>query len=153
MKKIISTLFLVLVFSLTGCGNKEAVIECNLNSKDPSNNYELKTDYIIHSKGNIVEYVETKETVISDKQSVLEYFKEYVESTYKSMNDTYGGYTNETKLDDNTLVSTTKVDYTKMDVEQFVKDNTVMKSYVNKNNQIKVEGIKKIYEQLGAVCK
>lgn len=153
MKKIISTLFLVLVFSLTGCGNKEAVIECNLNSKDPSNNYELKTDYIIHSKGNIVEYVETKETVISDKQSVLEYFKEYVESTYKSMNDTYGGYTNETKLDDNTLVSTTKVDYTKMDVEQFVKDNTAMKSYVNKNNQIKVEGIKKIYEQLGAVCK
>lgn len=153
MKKIISTLFLVLVFSLTGCGNKEAVIECNLNSKDPSNNYELKTDYIIHSKGNIVEYVETKETVISDKQSVLEYFKEYVESTYKSMNDTYGGYTNETKLDDNTLVSTTKVDYAKMDVEQFVKDNTAMKSYVNKNNQIKVEGIKKIYEQLGAVCK
>lgn len=95
MKKIISTLFLVLVFSLTGCGNKEAVIECNLNSKAPLNNYELKTDYIIHSKGNIVEYVETKETVISDKQSVLEYFKEYVESTYKSMNDTYGGYTNE----------------------------------------------------------
>lgn len=153
MKKIISTLFLVLVFSLTGCGNKEAVIECNLNSKDPSNNYELKTDYIIHSKGDIVEYVETKETVISDKQSVLEYFKEYVESTYKSMNDTYGGYTNETKLDYNTLVSTTKVDYTKMDVEQFVKDNTAMKSYVNKNNQIKVEGIKKIYEQMGAVCK
>ncbi len=153
MKKIISSLFLILVFSLTGCGNKEATIECNLNSKDPSNNYELKTDYTIHAKGDIVEYVETTETIISDKESVLNYFKEYVESTYKSMNDSYGGYDNKVTVDGNKLVSTTKIDYTKMDMEKFIKDNTAMKSYVNKNNQLKVEGVKKIYEQLGAVCK
>ena len=146
MKKIIGSLFLILVFSITGCGNKEATIECNLNSKDPSNNYELKTDYIIHAKGDIVEYVETTETIISDKESVLNYFKEYVESTYKSMNDSY-------TVDGNKLVSTTKIDYNKMNMEKFIKDNTAMKSYVNKNNQLKVEGVKKIYEQLGAVCK
>ena len=83
----------------------------------------------------------------------MSYFKEYVESTYKSMNDSYGGYDNKVTVDGNKLVSTTKIDYTKMDMEKFIKDNTAMKSYVNKNNQLKVEGVKKIYEQLGAVCK
>ena len=38
-------------------------------------------------------------------------------------------------------------------MKKFIEDNSAMKSYVNKNNALTLEGAKVMYESLGASCK
>ena len=40
-----------------------------------------------------------------------------------------------------------------MDLAKYVKDNSAMKNYVNKDNKMLVDGLVKTYEALGATCK
>ena len=40
----------------------------------------------------------------------------------------------------------------KDDLDKFVKDNPAMKSYVDKDNNITLSGIKTMYESMGAKC-
>jgi len=54
---------------------------------------------------------------------------------------------------DGKVVSKVTIDYSKIDIDKFVKENPAMKSYVNKYNQITLEGVKKMYESMGATCK
>ncbi len=155
MKKGVKFLVVsLLVVLAAGCGNqKEVVKTCTLTSNQVSQGYKLESTYEIHAKGNLVEKVVTKEVVTTDKEQVISYFKNYLEKTYKTANETYGGYKYSVDTTDNSVTSNVTIDYNKMDLDKFVKDNSSMKSYVNKNNKIKLEGVTSIYEKLGATCK
>ena len=72
--------------------------------------------------------------------------------TYLNQNAKYGGYTNKVSIDGNKLTSVTDIDYSKVDLNQMSKDNSIINNYV-KNGKLELEGIKKIYEALGATCK
>ena len=40
-----------------------------------------------------------------------------------------------------------------MDLDKFIEDNEAMKSFVNKDNKLTVDGVKAMYESIGATCK
>lgn len=150
--KIISLVFIVVL--LSGCGEqKEFTKTCTLTSNNPVDGYKLDTEYKIYGKGKIAEKVVTIETVTSDNDEILDYFEKTLKSTYETTNKEYGGYTNKVTNKDGKLVSETTIDYTKMDLEKYVKDNSVMKNYVNSKNELLADGVQKIYEALGATCK
>lgn len=154
MKKIISGFFLlVAVFALTGCGNKEIVKHCTIDKSDKSQNYTFKSDYELHAKNNEITKVVTEEIVSSDNEQIISYLETYLKKTYGDLDKKYGGYTNEVIVKGDKLTSLTTVDYSKMDLKAYVKDNSVMKKYVDKNNKITIKGIIDIYESLGATCK
>ena len=156
MKKYVKILILVVVLLLvSACGkvsNQEFVKKCKLTTNDASNGYKLESEYKIYGKGDVVEKVETIETITSTNEEILEYFEEYLEETYEEYDKIYGGYTNEVENENGKVVSKTIIDYNIMDVEQYVEDNSGMKNYVNSNNKLLLKGIINIYESLGAVC-
>lgn len=154
MKKGLKILVIVLVtIVISGCDKgKEVVKTCKVTSNQSANGYILNSNYEVHSKDGIVTRVETKEVVKSDNKQVREYFKNYLEKEYKKASETYGGYTYSITDDGNNVTSKVKINYSKMNLDKFIKDNPQIKSYVNKNNKITLDGIQKVYESLGATC-
>ncbi len=150
MKKLIVLLPVMLIL-LTGCGAKEGTIKCTLSSKDAVNGYSLESEYNINYKGDYVEKVDTVEKVTSESEEILDTFKTTLNDTYSKMNDTYGGYDYNVTKDGDTVTSKVTIDYSKMDIEQFVKDQPSLKSYVD-DNKLKVDGIKDLYKTMGATC-
>lgn len=154
MKKLLKSLVLVfMVCLLAGCNSEEKVKVCTSNTKDTTNGYEVSSNYEIHYKGDVVKYVVTEEIVTSDNEDILDYFETTLTETYAQTNETYGGYENTVTKESNKVISKTKIDYTKMDLDQFVSDNSVMKSYVNSKNEITLDGAVSLYKDLGAECK
>lgn len=154
MKKGLKILFISLfVILISGCGksDKEVVSTCTLSSDQSSNGYKISSNYEIHSKNGLVNSVTTKETVESDNEQVRSYFKKTLEDSYNTANESYGGYTYNVTENANKIISDVTIDYSKMDLNKFIKDNSQMKSYI-KNNKISLDGMKKIYEALGATC-
>ena len=152
MKKGLKILFISLfVILISGCGksNKEVVSTCTLSSNQSSNGYKISSNYEIHSKDGLVNSVTTKETVESDNEQVRSYFKKTLEDN--TANESYGGYTYNVTEDGNKVISDVTIDYSKMNLDKFVNDNSQMKSYI-RNNKISLDGMKKIYEALGATC-
>ena len=150
--KILSLAFAIVLIS--GCGSKKEFVKtCTLTSNDPTTGYKLESEYKIYGEGDVANKVVTVETVATDDQDSLDYFEEYFKSTYDSINGIYGGYNNKVTNKDGKVTSETTIDYNKMDLAKYVKDNSAMKNYVNKDNKMLVDGLVKTYEALGATCK
>lgn len=144
----------ITVALITGCSNteKEIVKTCTSTLNDVANGYKLQSDYKIYAKGNVVEKVETTEIITSDDETALSYFAEYLESTYVTANKIYGGHTNTVTKEDGKVISKTTIDYTVMNINKYVEDNSAMKNYVNSDNKLLLDGVISIYEDLGATC-
>lgn len=149
MKKI---KFLCLLLLLTGCSKAELVKVCTINTIDEDTNYTIKSTFRIYAKDESVEQVKIKEIIKAQDNEELEILKEMLNSTYESANKEYGGYTNKIEEEKNKIISNTTIDYTKMDLKKYVKDNPAMDEYI-KNNKISIDGIISIYEEMGASCK
>ena len=153
MKKFVKIAFaFMLVVLLTGCFGKEKVTKCTLTSDQSASGYKIKSEYNMYYSGDIVNKVVTTETVESKNNTILAYFEKQLKTQYKSNNDNYGGYKYEITNKDGKVVSKVTIDYNKMNMTKFVKDNPAMKSYVNKSNKLTVKGVKSMYQSLGATC-
>lgn len=150
--KLISVLLIVTV--LCGCGIKseEKVIKCEASQKNLANGYEIKSEYNIYAKGDVVKSVKTKEIVTSDQESILSYFQTTLNTTYEQYNNEYSGYKYEITKDGNKVTADVEIDYSKMDLKKFSDDNTSLKSFMNDNNELTVDGLKSMYKSLGATC-
>lgn len=156
-------LFLLsLLFLLTGCGEetkedviqevpKQATVHCELSSRDVINGYETTAEYTIYYTGDYVDKVDTVETIISDSTEILDTMEAYINTTYDSMNNAYGGYTYEVKKEDGKVISNVEIDYTEMDLDRYVTDQPLMANYV-KDGKFLLDGIVEIYEATGATC-
>ena len=146
-------LLLLIVFFVIGCGKNDTLktATCTLSSNDVVNGYKTTANYEINYKNDVVESVKTVETVESENSDLLKTMEDYLNTTYSTMNNNYGGYTFNVINKDNKVVSTTTIDYNKMNIEKFVSENTVLKPYV-KNNKLTLEGIKTLYTSVGAIC-
>ena len=153
MKKALLIILLCGVILLSGCGDKEQKLNCTLTKNDVVNGYKMTSHYDVTSKNKIVTKVITTETVESEDTEVLDYFKSYIEEAYTKMNEAYGGYDFKTTLEDKKLVVNTTIDYTILNLEQLSKDDSSMKQFVDEDNNLTLDGIKKMYEILGASCK
>lgn len=151
MKKFIFILP-ILAFCLTGCGDKEGIIECELSSNDVVNGYALNSTYKINYTGDFVTSVETEEIVSSENDELLNNFEITLNDTYNKTNTAYSGYTYNVVKENGKVVSNVTIDYSKMNIEQFVKDQPSLKTYV-KDNKLLAEGIQALYESMGATCK
>ena len=150
--KYLSLIALVILLSGCGASKKSYTKTCSLTNNDVINGYKLVSEYKVYATGDAVDKVVTVEVVSSDNEDTLDYFEEYLKKTYETLNSTYGGYQNTVTKEDGKVVSETTVDYSKMDLEQYVKDNSSMKNYVNKDNKLLVDGVLSTYEALGATC-
>lgn len=153
MKKL-AILVPVLALSLTGCGTETAktgTINCALSKNDVVSEYSLESSYVINYTGDYVDNVETKETVSSDSEYVLEYFEQTFNDTYSATSKAYGGYTYTVTKEDKKVISDVKIDYNEMDIDQFVKDQPTLKDFVE-NGKMLVDGVKSVYEAMGATC-
>lgn len=156
MKKILkSCLVIAMVIMLAGCSSvkeEEKTIACTLHKNDVINNYELNSTYEVKTKGEVVTNVTSTEVVSSNSADILSYFEETLNSTYKTMNDTYGGYDVNITNADGKVTSVAKIDYSKLNIEQLVKDDPSMKNAVNDKNELTVTGIKSMYSAMGITC-
>ncbi len=160
MKKILYVLIAVLFVGIvTGCEikfNNESQTEktfiCSLHDdRTSTNGYVLDAEYKGFYKGLYVSRVETVEKITSSNAELLDSFKSSVESTYLANNAKYGGYNYNVTVSGGVLTSTAIIDYEVLDVAGMVKDEPTMKPYT-KDNKMTVNGVKAIYESLGATC-
>ena len=114
--------------------------------------YQLNANYTIYSKNGIVEKVETVEIVTSDDDAILNTFETTLETQYKTMKKTYGGYDYKVVHNGNTVKSEVTIDYNKVDMKQLAKDNDTVKSYMNSDNRFTVNGIIALYESMNINC-
>ncbi len=155
MKKVFFA-FCFVILLCTGCNatnNEKKIMNCDLKSTNSVQGYILTSKYTVYYTGDSVNSVETKEEVKSDEESILDYFEKTLTNTYETANENYGGYDNNITRSDNSITSITKIDYNKMDMKKYIDDNTAVKSYVNSDNKFTIDGIKSIYEAMGAICK
>lgn len=153
MKKII--LLIIITVLVTGCfgNNKYDIDICSQISDQSASGYKVSTNYEIYSKKGIVDKVVISDVVNSKDKNILNFFKIQYENQYRNLNDKYGGYTYKVIIKDNKVISDVTINYKKFNMKSFVKDNNAMESYVNTDKKITLDGIKKMYSNIGATCK
>lgn len=132
--------------------NNYKITKCTLDNDQSKSDYKSITNYTIYSKNNVVKKVISKEVLTSKNTTIIMYFTDLLEKQYKSENDKYGGFSYDVSSKGDKVVSNVTIDYSKMDLDKYIKDNTAMKSYVNNDNNVTLSGIKTMYESLGAKC-
>ena len=151
MKKL-ALLVPVLLLSLTGCGTTQTgTINCTLSTNDVINGYKLESSYKINYTGDYVDNVETLEEVTSESEVLLDTFETTLNDTYSATNQAYGGYTYTVTNESGKVTSKVTIDYSEMNIDKYVKDQPVLKSYVEDGKML-VDGVKAIYESMGATC-
>lgn len=151
MKKYINLILIIcLSLLLAGCRESKNVLKCSSLSKQ--SNYSIKTNYEIESSKDIVEKVIIEQIIESNDSNILDEFKRQFLEQYKANNISYGGYKYSVKIKENKLTAKIDIDYDKVDMQKFIKDNGAMKDYVNKKNQFTLNSAKKLYQSTGAKC-
>lgn len=145
-------MLVLVVFLLVGC-SKKTTKTCKMISDQSASGYKITTEYVIHAKGDVVHSVESTDTVESDKKEILDFYKKEYESMYKKYDKTYGGYTYDIDVKKNKITCKVVINYKKLDRDQYIKDNTGLKKYVDKKNYFTVDGIVQMYKNIGATCK
>ena len=143
----------IIMLLVVGCSKEEIYKTCSIVSDQSSNGYKSTIKYDIYHKGDIVTKVVQREVIDSDKKDILDFYNDEYQSMYKKYNKTYGGYNYDVNVKDNQLVLDVSIDYNKFNMEKYIEDNTGLKKYTNKNGLFTLDGIVKMYENIGASCK
>ena len=171
MKKFLSILVIVCcVVTLTGCGNNESTtsneetktnevkgneevkkgtLKCS-KTQEVSDAIKLDLVYNVTYEGDNVTYLETVEKVISNNSKVLKTYKEQIANVYKPYLD-IEYYDNNIEISGDTLTSTTKIDYSKIDTNKLIEIDSSNKVLI-KNGKVAVKDLKKTYESLNMTC-
>ncbi|MEI3530485.1 MAG: DUF1307 domain-containing protein [Bacilli bacterium] len=153
MKKgILLSLVLTALLVITGCNNsgEEKTLNCTRNATI-TDGVKMELNYKATYKGDYVQLVETTEKIISDNAAYLENYKSSVEGLYAPYKK-IEHYNYNVEIKDNTLISTTKIDYSKIDTDKLIEIDSANSSLI-KDGKIKIDDIKSLYESIGATCK
>ncbi len=149
-KRILLGLFIFVgVISLTGCGSKEK-LTCKSSSK-LSENVTITRESTITYKDDKVLEVETEEIFVSKSNDYLSAYKTAIESSYKTY-DNLKYYEYNIKLDDDKLITTTKINYEKIDLAKFIKADGNNSSII-KEGKVSKDKLVKVYEDNQMTCK
>lgn len=146
-KKIIFVF--ISVFVLTGCSDKYFVCETNIENTDL--NYTLTAKYKIYYNKNYVTKIEKKEKYNSNDKNIINYFNDYKNLELNNLNDLYGGFDYEIKVDNKNVIIKNNIDLKITNIKKMVKDNYLNEYYVV-NNKLTTTGAKYYYKERGAVC-
>lgn len=148
MKKIIYIVVLILL--VTGCSKKDGTITCTSTST-PNEEVKLKSTYIITYKNNYVTRLKTTEIITVNDKNNIETYKNVLENSYKEYNK-IKYYSNVISVEDNNLISSTIINYDKIDTNKLIKLDKNNNSII-KNKKVAVDDIKNIYVKNGRKCK
>jgi len=158
MKKVLVMGLVILMLVVTGCGKEE-------NKNDTTEEYQTMSCYRNATTGNVrmeinakvkhdgeyVKTVKTVEKIISDDESVLEYYEDMLTNMYAPYLE-LKYYDNEVAIEGNTLISRTEVDYSKVDTNKMIELDS-SNALLIKDGKIKIEDIKELYEtNTGLIC-
>lgn len=123
-------------------------MKCHYSANNSGTEFDL--NYFADYKGLYVTNIRSDERITSDDTTVLETLKKQVEETYSPFDDIeYYDYSIE--IDGNTLISTTDINYNKIDIEKVLEIDESSKTLI-KNGKININDLKKTYETIGATC-
>lgn len=157
MKRVVILGIALLVFA-TGCGQQTGYNESN--TKDDkmictrtANATGLKMDfrYEVYYQGNDVNKVQTAEKITSDSTETLQAYQQQIKSLYSNF-DNIEHYNYDVKIEGNTLISTTDINYQKMNIDELVNVDSSIEQLLNDDRKIDLDKITQVYEQLGATC-
>lgn len=163
MKKILekykkySGVLLIILFIIVIClvaslsAKRDYSTVCKLVTADPAGDYNMKATYtIIHDKkGNILK-VKEKEEYAELHDGILEELDITTKLLNSTLNNTYGGYTFENKINDNLLTVTTNINFEKIDLEKYSNDMRFTDHV--EENKLNKEALINRYEFNGATC-
>lgn len=141
------------VILMVGCGTTEDyVLKCTLQQNDVINHYKISSTYEITTDGKIAKKVKTTEVVTSEEKLILDGFEQTLRQTYDAANEAYGGYTVNIIRGEDNVTSEVEIDYSVINMEQFLEDQPAMKNYTNDQKQLTLAGVKAMYTTMGATC-
>lgn len=147
-KTILVTLILISIVVLVLTIYRSGTMVCTFNNKNDV--YSINTIYSITFKKRIVTSILTEEIIQSNDEKMLEEYKislDLLYSKYKKLKY----YDNKTSIKNNQLVSITKINYQKINKNEFIKlDRNNRRLFTG--NVIKLKTLQKIYKENGAKC-
>ncbi|MBE6140718.1 MAG: DUF1307 domain-containing protein [Firmicutes bacterium] len=150
MKKLLGFTFICsIVLILSGCSNKIETMTCSRTMNQ--GNMKLNLNYTVDYKGDYVVKVKSEETIESENVTELEAYKTQIENIYKPYKD-IEHYEYSVVIEDSKLISTVNIDYEKIDTTKMIDIDSANGQFI-KDGRIKVEDIKTMYENAGAICK
>ena len=157
MKRVV-ILGIALLVLATGCGqqtnynyttNKEDQMICTRTAN--ANGLKMDFRYEVYYQGNDVNKVQTTEKITSDSTEILQTYQQQIKSLYSSF-DNIEHYNYDVKIEGNTLISTTDINYQKMNIDELVNVDSSIEQLLNDDRKIDLDKITQVYEQLGATC-
>ena len=121
---------------------------CTLNNSD-SDWINVKGVYTVKYSGEYVNLVDTIETINSENEQWIEYYKNALEETYKPYKN-LKFYDYDIKTTKNTLTSKVTINYEKIDMNKFLEIN--QSTIFIENGKVSLEKLKSYYELIGATC-
>jgi hypothetical protein len=155
MKKILMSLFLMAgIFLVTSCAiGGDKILKCTFYTNDTEAKYTINSHYkVYYNEDEIVSKINTVEVVTSTEKTVLDYFQNYMNTTYSTMDSTYGGYTYSVERASNKVSADSTIDYKVLNLDKLVTDEPSIKSAINTKGELTLDGIKDIYETMGITC-
>ena len=132
-KKILFVLLVCVLVFTSGCGKTKKTITCNSESRDDVSGYNFYTEHKIKTEDDMVVEITTTETMDFDEgaynDNTINDAKASFVDFYSAQNNVYGGYDNSVKVDGKKVISTTVLDFDKIDMDKFLSDNVVLKEY------------------------
>ena len=152
MKKLKYLVVLLLgIVVITGCesNDKEKTMVCTRTINQDSISMDLK--YTVTYKGEYVQQIESVEKVKTSDPTTLTTFKDTIEATYKPYLD-IKYYDFNVTVEDDTLTSTVKIDYSKIDTKKLVEIDSANSQLFTDDGKAKLETIKATYKASGDTC-
>lgn len=123
---------------------------CNLTNE--TDEYKLESIYTVQYKEDVITMVLFYEEIDSDDKDVITDLYEEKSNKYKNFNNSYGGLLYNIGKGSKRLTFEVSIDYTKVNMNALLENDSTLKNYVNDKNQLTVNGIKEYYYSLGIVC-
>ncbi len=139
-----------ILFLVTGCGNSNDTLSMTCTRTMNQNNIKTSLKYNVEYKDDYVSRIKSVETIETDSSDILNTYKEQIESLYSPYQDV-DYYEYNVEIQDNKLTSTVDINYEKVDTDKLLEIDSANGQLI-KDGKIRVDDIKSVYENLGAIC-
>ncbi len=133
---------------LTGCGEVQKTMKCSRTMNQNGATMDLQYE-VLYTDEN-VDVVKSTEKVTSEDAELLETYRIMVEKQYESYKD-IEHYEYNVNIEGNVLISTTNIDYTKIDTSKLIEVDSANGTLI-RDGKVKLGTIKSLYSQMGITC-
>lgn len=148
MKRGLLIITICLLFTV-GCTKTETkMLTCTLSKTQ--DNVELNLKYEIEHDDKYVISLKSTEKIISDNTDILKLYRTTVQQIYQPYDD-LKYYDYNIRVSGNTLTSTVKINYAKIDIDKFIEIDSTNENIIE-DGKVLLKTIKESYEKIGTTC-